>query len=256
MIARLALCGFCLVTTAAAQSPAPPGILEIHRERLKPGAIAEYRNLESRAAQACRDAPCPNPYLAMRSLAGPEEVWFLNGFDTYEILERVWSVGLPGEVENLQQEKADLVEDSQRILLRYRENLSHDAGTPLARMRYIAVETVFVRPGSSDEYEQARRLARGVHDRMKSPESRLVYEAFSGTASGTFYVLTPMRSAAEWERVRGRGPADPGVRAKIQERVRTSVGASETALFTFSPTMSYVTEDWAGADPEFWRPGR
>lgn len=255
MIARLALCS-SLLAAVGAQSPNPPRILEIHRERLRPGAIVQYRSMESRVAQVCRDAPCANPYVAMRALTGPEEVWFLTGFDAYDLLEQTWTSGTPSEAENLERQKADLVEESQRIMLRYREDLSYDAGQPLARMRYIAVETVYLRQGSNDEYEEARRLSRGVHERTKSPESRLVYQTLSGAASGTFFVLTPMRSAAEWERVRGGGLPDPGVRAKIRELLGASVGSSETALFRFSPAMSYVSEEWAGADPEFWRGGR
>lgn len=242
----------CLTAAALAQSATPPRLLEIHRDRLRPGAAAQYRDVEGRAAQICRDAPCPNPHLAMQSATGAAEVWRLSGFESWEGLERVWSADWPGDLERIEQEKAGLVYDPLTVLARYREDLSHDAGVPLTLARYMAVETVYVRPGFTSDFEAARRLSRGVYARANAPVSRLVYEAISGVGRGTFFVLTPMRALSEWERTRGSGSVDPAVRAKTQELARESVSGSETALFQMSPAMSFVTKEWAASDPRFW----
>ncbi len=250
------LCGVCLVAALQAQPSSPSRILQIHRERLLPGSAAQYRAVQADAAQICRQTPCPNPYLAIQSVTGPAEVWFLNGFDTLETMERIWNAysnnqTLMEELSSIAAKKATLAADPRTLLARYRDHLSYDTGAPLARMRYVSIETVYVRPGGVDDYEQSRALVRTSCERRKAPDSRLVYEIFSGAEGRVFLILTPIRSITESERVRGR-ETEPAMRAKIAELVRASVASSETALFVLSPAMSSVSKDFAEADPDFW----
>ena len=51
----------------------------------------------------------------------------------------------------------------------------------------------------------------------------------------------------------GREVADDLV-AEARERIRAAIESSETNLFVFNPRMSYASEDWIKADPEFWKP--
>src|SRR6266516_1208129 len=59
---------------------APPRILYIYRDSLKGGVDSTYRAIEDQAAQICADLKCPNPYLALESLSGTHEAWWLNAF--------------------------------------------------------------------------------------------------------------------------------------------------------------------------------
>ena len=67
----------------AAQDP-PAAIVYIYREQIKPGKIAAYTQIEEAAARFCARANCPNPYLAISSITGPDEVWWINGFDSID----------------------------------------------------------------------------------------------------------------------------------------------------------------------------
>jgi hypothetical protein len=60
----------------------PPQILEIYRDPLRSGSEARYRQIEEQAARICAELQCPHPYLALESLRGPKEVWFLNMFES------------------------------------------------------------------------------------------------------------------------------------------------------------------------------
>ena len=51
-----------------------PIILALARSRLR------VRIIENDGAQICADLRCPNPYLALESLSGPHEAWWLNVF--------------------------------------------------------------------------------------------------------------------------------------------------------------------------------
>jgi uncharacterized protein involved in type VI secretion and phage assembly len=41
---------------------------------------------------------------------------------------------------------------------------------------------------------------------------------------------------------------------KLSELTARTIESSETNLFVFNPRMSYVSEDWIKADPDFWKP--
>src|SRR6185503_445911 len=58
----------------------PPQVLQIYRDFLRPGSDDAYREIEEEAARICARFKCPNPYLAIESLTGPKEVWYLNGY--------------------------------------------------------------------------------------------------------------------------------------------------------------------------------
>ncbi|HKR95606.1 MAG TPA: hypothetical protein VJW55_09605, partial [Candidatus Angelobacter sp.] len=61
----------------------PPAILEIYRDPVKPGKMAEYTRVEGEAALACARASTW-PYVAIQSITGPQsEVWYMEGFESY-----------------------------------------------------------------------------------------------------------------------------------------------------------------------------
>jgi hypothetical protein len=62
--------------------PCPPQIIQIHREALKPGTEDAYQEVETKTAQICAKLARSHPYLAIESLTGPKEVWFLNGYES------------------------------------------------------------------------------------------------------------------------------------------------------------------------------
>lgn len=59
---------------------AAPRFMYIYWDSLKHGVDSTYRAIEDHAAQICADFTCPNPYLALESLSGPHEAWWLNAF--------------------------------------------------------------------------------------------------------------------------------------------------------------------------------
>jgi hypothetical protein len=72
-------------------SQEPPKILQIYRDRLKPGSEAAFRAIEEDAARICAELKFPHPHLAMESLSGPKEVWWLNAFASEAERQRVTS---------------------------------------------------------------------------------------------------------------------------------------------------------------------
>ena len=58
-------------------SPSPPKVLRIYREEVKPGKVAAHEKVEVGWPQAFTKANYAVHYLAMTSMAGPYEAWFI-----------------------------------------------------------------------------------------------------------------------------------------------------------------------------------
>ena len=41
---------------------------------------------------------------------------------------------------------------------------------------------------------------------------------------------------------------------KFRELLAAAIESSQHNLFVFSPKMSYVSDEWIKADPDFWKP--
>jgi len=67
----------------------PPQMLQIVRESLNEGSEAAYRTIEEDAARICADLNCPNAHLAMESLTGPKEIWWLTPYESESDRQRV-----------------------------------------------------------------------------------------------------------------------------------------------------------------------
>ncbi len=67
----------------------PPQILQIVRESLKESGEAAYKAIEKEAARVCANLECPNSHLAMESLTGPKEVWWLTAYESESDRQRV-----------------------------------------------------------------------------------------------------------------------------------------------------------------------
>src|ERR1700731_4596477 len=52
----------------------PSALIMVYREEVKPGRMAALVHIEEDAARYCAKMHCPNPYVAISSFTGPNEV--------------------------------------------------------------------------------------------------------------------------------------------------------------------------------------
>jgi hypothetical protein len=157
---------------------APPRIIYIHRDSLKRGVDSAYRAIEDDAAQICADLKCPNPYLALESLRGPHEAWWLNAFaseaDTTRVVNAYAANGpLMEALGAITKRKATLIGTPIAGFGVYRPDLSRGPAWSVAGARFMLVTVM-----------RSRRPAEGA-----------VWEA----ADSTLYVLRPMRTLQQAE---------------------------------------------------------
>jgi len=261
---------FCLLLAACAlpvhalqaQSSAP-AVLQIYRDRIKPSKMAEYTRIEDEAAEACAKASVW-PYLTIQSMTGPQEVWFISGFDSYTAMEQsarpfARNATLNAELSRLQEAKANLVEDPRAVFAQLREDLSSNTGLVPPGTRLFTVTMVTVHPGHEREYEEIHRAVKISRQRAGVQDDRIVYQIVSGMPRNIYLIFSAHRS------LQNAGVAldppvddystdvDDSTRSRLDENVRQSVQSSETWLFSVSPAMSNPEGEWIVDDPEFWK---
>jgi hypothetical protein len=260
----------CLLLAACslpclAQQPAsaPPAILQIYRDQVKPSKMAEYSRIEGEAALACARASTW-PYLAIQSMTGPQEVWFLSGFDSYAALEHSAvpfsrNAALNAELNRLQEAKANLVSEPRAVYAQYRDDLSSNAGLIPPATRFFTVTMVTVRPGHEREFEDIHHALKSLRQRAGTEDNRVIYQVVSGMPRNTFLIFSAHHS------LQNAGIAlapavddysadvDGSTRERLDDYTRLAVQSSETWVFSVSPAMSNPAGEWIVDDPEFWR---
>ena len=242
-------------------APAPPAILQVYRDQVKPGKMAEYARVEGDAAHACARAGTW-PYLTIQAITGPQEVWFVSGFDSYAAMEKsaepfARSATLAAELGKLMEAKASLVNDPHTVFLEYREDLGRNKGLMSAQTRFFNVTVVRVFPGHEKEFEDSQRIVRSVRERAGAADNRVVYQVVSGMPGNTYMVFSPYHSFHEAGEALGPfgqdDDLDDSTRSRLRDLRGVAVQSSETQVFAISPPMSNPEGEWLVDDPEFWR---
>lgn len=254
---------------ALAQAPpsaeAPPAILTIFREEVKPGKDAAHEAHEAGWPAAYAKAKSTNSSLAMTSMSGPTEAWFLSGYASWEewekrIKENEANEALSAELKKLWAHDGEMLSRSSQIIAAYRPAISYRAGSNLARFRYMQVRLLRVRPGRGREFVDYWRETVAAHEKANMDEGFAIYQVVSGLQEGTYLYLQPFVSMADIDKsgpMHGaaayRDAVGESGRARNRDLTLIAVEWSQTLHFAFNPKMSYVPKPWMDADP-FWAP--
>lgn len=267
----LLLAGFSVATVAPALAQAPPAsapppaVLQITREEVKPGKDAAHEASEASWSAAFAKAQLTNGWLGMTSLSGPNEAWFLQGYASWEEVEKAMKASeaneaYTAEAKRLSPIDGDSLSRGSAILANYREALSYHAGSNLAPRRYMQVRLIRVKPGRNREFADSMREDVAAHEKTKMGDSWAMYQVASGLQDGTYIRLQALTSLAEIDKSvpmhndpAFRDALSEGGRARAREMNQEAVEWSQTLLFAFNPKMTVAPKAWMEADP-FWAP--
>jgi hypothetical protein len=264
------LLGTCLLAgcaVAVAQEPSamePPKVLSVTREYTKPGRNGTpHEKTESGFVQAMARAKWPTHYLAVESVTGKARALFFTAYDSFEAWEKdVLAVqknaALSAALDRANLADGDLLASTDQAALMLRPELSLRESVDIAHMRYFEISRIHIRPGHDKDFESLAKLYQKGCEKL--PDCHwAMYQAVYGLEDGTYIIFNPMKSAAEIDHTIGnmKGFSDAlgedGMK-KLDELTARTIESSETNLFVFNPRMSYVSEDWIKADPDFWKP--
>jgi hypothetical protein len=252
------LLGGILAFCAAAQAPTePPPILQLIR---RPGAVnAPIRPYAD--ARAAVDA------LGMVSITGLPEVWqteMHQSFASIEDLDKavgpVSAAGTFYGASDASQE--DALALSRTLIAFYRPNWSYRADQAIRmfpRAHYFHITIYRVRPDAENDLGEVVKLRRLSADSVNLDRPDLAYQVISGAPSGTFIFLAPLTSLRTMDEGMAETPVYAEAIAEARAKTANKVSADgeisrEHLLFRVEPRLSYVSDDFAERDPQFWRP--
>jgi len=255
---------------ASAQAPArepnaPPQVLVITREEMKPGKGAAHVANEVGWAAMMAKAQWPTGWLGATSLTGPSEAWFFTGFASLAEFDqdRVAQDAAPAlsDTAKFQAVDGDLVNRTSTLIATYRPLLSYQPDVSLAKMRYFSVDTVVVKPGHGAAFAAQWRDIIEAHSKGKLDEHWAVYEVTSGGQTGTYMFFYPLESLSTLDASGAKHAASPyrdamgeAGRAANTRMNQDAIEWQQNRLFAFSPKMSHLSKAWTDVDPDFWMP--
>ncbi|MGE0455194.1 MAG: hypothetical protein AB7O37_16185 [Vicinamibacteria bacterium] len=265
------LAGLAVVATAslsaqeAKPADAAPALLQIYREEVKPGKDAAHEANEAGWPAAAAKAGLTSHYIAMTSVTGPSEAWFVTPYASWGEWEKTIKAGeaSPGytaETQKLWAQDGELLSRSSVIVASYRPGMSYRTSSNMAPKRYMQLQLIRVKPGRAGEFVDGWREVVAAHEKAKMDESWGFYQVISGMPDGTFLYFQSVTSLADIDKAGPMHGADAyrnavgeSGRARQREMQQEAVDWSQNMLFAFNPKMSYAPKAWADADA-FWAP--
>ena len=251
--------------TAVAQGmpTSQPGLLTVYREYVKVGRAAQHATIEAGWPAAFAKANSPTNYLALASMTGGNEAWFLVPSASYAAMEADQkrndaNAALTAELDRLSRADAEAIDEVRTMHLRARPDLSMGAFPNLAKVRYYEVTTFRVRIGQQPAFEAASKTWMASAKRNAPGTSYRTYVLEAGGMGATYVMFTSLESYAELDRMTADGDKiwagmTPDELA-VMEKAAGGIINIETQRFRVDPTMSYVDEATRAQDPAFWMP--
>ena len=240
---------------AVAQSQTEPSPLVQLTRRPGIDATAIRRYVDARVAVNV---------LGMVSITGPAETWLLASHDSFASIEDVdkaaRSVTQARPDDQLDQLPGDLLALSKSLIALYKPGWSYrpdQAIRMFPKARYIHVTIYRTRPGAQADFSELVKLRRGSFDSINLDRPEIAYQVISGASSGTYLFLAPLTSLKALDDGLAKAPlyAESPSAAKASNKVVAEGEISRSnLLFRVEPGMSYVSDDFASGDLEFWRP--
>ena len=264
LLSLFAVCLFVSTVLEARAQERPPKVLSIFREDIKAGRGAAHEALETGYVLASQKAKWPVYYLAMTSEIGGSDALFITAYDSFAALakdraESRKNAQMSAEFDRLDSRDAEFRTGQRSMVCVLNEELSFGGPLDISQMRYFSVNTVRVRPGHDQDYQEARKLLVEAVKKANPKANSAFYSVSAGMPNGTYLVFTPRKSLAELD-------PNPAMAKAVQEALgednakkrqkllADSVISSETVIYAFSPRMSYVPKEWAKTGGDFWTP--
>jgi hypothetical protein len=249
---------------AAQQATAPPKVLVIQQEFLKPGKAGSIHDRsESGFVQAMTRAKWPTHYVALNSMSGRSRAEFLMGYDSFADWQKdndavQKNAALAAELDRLDSADGELQTEYDQYVLVYQPDMSLRVNADLSHARYMEASIFHLHPGHHKDWTDAVKMVIDAHQKAGTSANWAMYELEYG--GGDEYVLFSADKdmaaidqgfAEDKKFIEAIGP--DGLK-KLDELAAACIESSRSELFEINPRQSYAPEKWVKANPEFWKP--
>ena len=245
------------------QNPAP--VLRVYVEKLKPGRAAAHETSEAAFPRAFAKANYPAHYIALNSMSGPEEAWFLEGHASFADVEKAERASeapvLKSDLKAAWAADGESLTSAHSLIGVYRPDLSYraeEAMAGLSKIRYFNITSVRLKAGSEPKLISTVTELFKIYNNAQMTQPVLVYQIISGEPAGMYLLLEPIGTLAEWDKYPATMQALKNAGGRkfdaLQRDMQEFTTFEESRLMTVNPRMSYVSKEMAAGDADFWTP--
>jgi hypothetical protein len=226
--------------------------------------IVRRRGTGTVSSKPYADAKAQVEVVGLTSLTGVPETWMIEAHQSFMSIEALDKSMAPArpmlrpEAAGMSQD--DLLAPARTMIATFRADWSYrpqDAIRMFSRARYFHVSIYRVRPGEDDHLAELMRIRRATYDSVNLARPDLVYHIISGEPTGVYVILAPLVSLKIMDDGMAALPtyAEPiaAAQAKAGEKASSVELAREHFLFRVEPAISWVSDEFAAADAQFWR---
>ena len=240
-----------------------PKFMHVFREQLKPGRSGEHAKWEAGWPAAYEKAKSPYHYIALQSITGPPEVWYVVPLANQAAYGEMMAAeqkdpALAAELERLKKGDAEFRAE-QTALQAVASAGPQPRGLPGHRedavLRDHHLPDPAGAPGRLDG--RHRRPTRPPSARSAPNAGWRTYDVVAGAPGGTFLIFSSVGAFADFDRMMAEGeaamkgatPDEMGVLGKF---MKESVLNVSTNRYRLDPGQSYVNAETKAMDPAFW----
>ena len=198
----------------------------------------------------------PVAVLGAASASGLSESWFFELHGSFESVEAFDHSVFPTHTGVPYSD--DVLPPSRTLIALYRPGLSHraeEAVRATQKARYLMITIYRIRPGKEAGFADLVRIRRFHYENINFDQPELAYQVIAGAPAGTYALVMPLASLKTFDEGLNRAPDGPRAAGPNEQNLAGDVEiAHENFLFRLDPHNSYVSDDFAAGDPEFWRP--
>lgn len=239
-----------------------PKYLSVIRESVKPGRGPEHAKHEAGWPAAYEKAQSKDYYLALVSLTGSPEAWYLQPWESHAALEESMNSdkkdeALSKELDKLVAQDGEYLSSLRILHARARPELSMGAFPDIAKARYFTVTVFNIKPGHDETFVKAAK-AWGAASKRSAPDATYrVYEVISGMPGPSYLIFSSHEKLGELDKVMADGDktfekAKASEKKALKNFSRQALLQAEEIRFRLDPRQSYVPKETRDKDPEFW----
>ena len=255
---------FTAVQAAAQTAPQTPQVLQIVREDIKTGMMEAHSREANATVRIWAKAKSPHHRLALVPVAGNENevtyLWPFASFTDYaksqKELDKIGET-YKADFDRTRHSGEDYHSAQRDMICRLRADLSYNLPAPdFAKNRFMRVETIRVKPGHVQDFEEQRKIVNAAHVKARVDEHMAVFQVVGGAQAGTFIVLIPWTSMDDSNLLpHGKAYQDAlgedGAK-KVARIANEAILFDDISIYAFEPQLSYVLPEWIAADPGYW----
>jgi hypothetical protein len=197
-------------------------------------------------------------------MSGKSRSLFLTRYDNFAEWEKDNKLvdknpTLNAELERDSVADGELLESVDSLVYTYDEDLSYKPRRDLGHARYMEISVFHVRRGHRAEWLKLGKIVKDAHDKAGTSAHWSMFEMAYGAQDGEYVALSADNSMADIdtgyseEKKFMDALGENGVK-QFRELLASAVDYSRSELFSINPRMSYVSDEWIKADPDFWKP--